>query len=278
VSHQVANLLYRAWITVGAALRVAITSGLHTQSQYSSSEPKQRQATIQTWWSLYNLESQLSSMIGRPCMLRGEDVTTPLPSEVAEPLRPKKPVRSGSSTYPDSQVRLAILAQKTLWKLYTECKIARSWAQIHSVMTSLMLELEDWASEAMMPYTEASQAVLNHQMQHTILKFQYCRLKILIYRPALRRIECCSDTNIEDFVAFDQEAAEACIQTAQDVAALLPETLNAKILYEKGPWWSIVHNSTSLCSQTTGQHILTLLPSHAIPHYPPHRHIHAPTL
>jgi hypothetical protein len=184
-------------------------------------------------------------MIGRPCMLRSEDVTTPLPSKVTEPLRPKEPVRSEPSTYLDSQVRLAMLAQKTLSKLYTERKIARSWAQIHSVMTSLMFELEDWASEAMTPYTEVSHAVVNYEMQHTILRFQYYRLKILIYRPALRRIERCCDTNIEDFVAFDQEAAEACVQAAQDVAALLPGTLNSKTLYEKGPWWSVVHNSTS---------------------------------
>jgi hypothetical protein len=178
-------------------------------------------------------------------MLRSEDVTTPFPSEVTEPLRPKEPVWLEPSTYPNSQVRLAMLAQKTLWKLYTERKIARSWAQIHSVMTSLMLELEDWASEAMTQYTEASHAVGNYEMEHTILKFQYYKLKILINRPALRRIERCCDTNIEDFVAFDQEAAEACVQAAQDVAALLPGTLNTETLYEKGPWWSVVHNSTS---------------------------------
>jgi hypothetical protein len=182
-------------------------------------------------------------MLGRPCMLRSEDITTPLPSEVTEPQHPKEPARSGRMTYADSQVRLAMLAQKILWKLYTERRIARSWTQIHAVMTSLMLELEEWASEAMSSYNEASHATLNYDAQYTILKFQYDRLKILISRPALRRIERCCDTNIEDFVAFDQEYAEACIQTAQDVATLLPETLDAKMLYDKGPWWSIVHNS-----------------------------------
>jgi hypothetical protein len=192
-------------------------------------------------------------MVGRPCMLRSEDVTTPLPSEVLEPHLQKQAANPWTMTYPDAQVRLAMIAQKTLWKLYTERRTARSWAQIHAVMTSLMLELEDWASEAMPQHSETPHTAPNSEAQHMILKNQHCRLKILITRPALRRIERCPDPNTEDFTALDQEAAEACIQTAQEMASLFPDTLDAKMLYEKGPWWIVIHNSEFQMQQKTEQ-------------------------
>jgi hypothetical protein len=241
---KTANPLDRAWITVGIALRAAVTSGLHTQSKYSSSDPNLNQATLKTWWSLYNLESLLGSMVGRPCMLQGEEVTTPLLSEVTNPQHQKEPIQPRVMAYSDAQVRLAMIAQKTLRKLYTERRTARSWSQIHTVITSLMQELDDWASEVMPQYNETPHAALNYDMKQMMLRNQYCRMKILITRPALRRIERCSDAGTEDFTAFDQEAAEACIQTAQDMSALLPENLEVKILYEKSPWWTIIHNST----------------------------------
>jgi hypothetical protein len=176
-------------------------------------------------------------------MLHSEDITTPLPSEVLEPQHQKQAPNLRTMTYPDAQVRLAMIAQKTLWKLYTERRTARSWAQIHAVMTSLMLELEDWASDAMPQHSGAPHTAPNSEVQRMMLKNQHCRMKILITRPALRRIERCSDPNTEDFTALDQEAAEACIKTAQEMASLFPETLDAKMLYEKGPWWGVIHNS-----------------------------------
>jgi hypothetical protein len=212
-------------------------------------------------------------------MLRSEDITTPVPSEVVEPAHQKQATNPGIISYPDAQVRLAMIAQKTLWKLYTERRTARSWSQIHGVMTSLMLELEHWASEALPVYPEPSHTAPHSKFQHMMLKTQHYRMKILITRPALRRIERCSNPNTEDFTAIDQEAAETCIQTAQDVAALFPENLDAKVLYEMGAWWSVIHNSEcGIFSQIVVMVVFLRYRSNAIPRYPSNQYILPHTL
>ncbi|KAF1911386.1 fungal-specific transcription factor domain-containing protein [Ampelomyces quisqualis] len=229
----------RAWVTVGSAIRLAIASGLHTQSHYSLLEPKQGQLIVDTWWSLHNLENLLSSMTGRSSMLHNEYVTTPLPSTAADYAQ-QSTAPTSSMAYPDAQIYLANLSQEILSNLYTERRSARSWPQIHAIMTAMQTELDDWAVEAIPDPLEGPQT---HDAQHMMLKKQYCRVRILITRPSLRRIERCSETGSEEFTASDQDFAETCIQTAQDVAAPLPNDVDARLLYEKGPWWTVVHNS-----------------------------------
>jgi hypothetical protein len=224
-------------------LRFAIAFGVHAQSKTSAIEPQLKQAMAQTWWSLHNLESLLSSMTGRPCMLRSDDITTPFPSEIEDELRQQTCTNISALSFADAQVRLAVITQKVQSLLYTKRKTARSWAQTHAIISSMMSELDEWSSEAMVEHLEEPHTVAEHEMQQTMLRKQYYRTKILVTRPSLRRVERCFETGVDDLTPFDQEVAETCVQTAQDVASLLPEEVNLKLVYEKGPWWIVVHNS-----------------------------------
>lgn len=230
----------RAWNMTGTAMRAAIGLGLHTHSQTSTLEPHRRQLAIQTLWTLYNLDNFISSITGRPNMLRIEDITTALPSEISGQQPPKDIVQP--SPFLDMQVRMATITQRVLTKLYTEQREARSWSRIHTIIPTLLGELDAWAQEAMLDSLELVNSMVDHEVQQTTMKKQYCRIKILITRPALRRIELCFHHGTEDFTAFDLETAEACIMTAHDVAALFPQEINLRIMYETGPWWHIAHN------------------------------------
>lgn len=232
---------HRAWVTAGTTMRLAIAMGLHTQSQSLLDDPNRKEIMVQTWWSLHNLDTLLSSMTGRPSMLRSQDISTPFPSVVSEQRHSKE--HMPATSFPDGQVRLAIITQNVLSKLYTNRRAVRYWAQVHQIMTSMMSELEEWASEAVPQNVELGHVTPNHEVQQVMLMKQYYRTKILITRPALRRVERCFETGMDDFTSFDLETAEACIQTAQDVTALLPEHVDLKAVYEKGPWWTIMHNS-----------------------------------
>jgi hypothetical protein len=176
-------------------------------------------------------------------MLRNDDVTTPLPSELDLDHNPQ-----GSTTgptfmaFPDAQVRLSVITQDVLSLLYIRRRSPRSWAHTHAVTTSMLSELDDWSVEAMPAHAEGEHIAPEYEMQQIMLRKQYCRLKILITRPALRRVERCFETGIDEVTPFDQEVAETCIQTAQEVASLLPGEVDLKLVYEKGPWWSITHN------------------------------------
>ncbi|KAH7396751.1 fungal-specific transcription factor domain-containing protein [Phaeosphaeria sp. MPI-PUGE-AT-0046c] len=230
----------RAWNMTGTAMRAAIGHGLHTRSQTFTLEPKRRQLATQTWWALYNLDNLISSVTGRPNMLRIEDITTTLPSGISAQPSPKDPVQP--SSFLDMQVRMGTITQRVLATLYTEQREARSWSRVHTIIPKLMSELDAWAQEAVPDRAELVSAMTKDYAQQITMKKQYCRLKILITRPALRRIELCLHHGTEDFTAFDLETAEACIMTAHDVAALFPQEINLRIMYERGPWWTITHN------------------------------------
>jgi hypothetical protein len=237
-------ILDRAWVAVGSAVRLALACGLHTRLHYSMIEPKQEQIMADTWWGLYNLESLLSSMTGRLSMLHNEHVTTPLPSAVAEQSRDKTALAI-LPAYSDAQIHLANISQEALFNLYTERRTPRSWPQIHAIMTSMQSDLDNWAQEAIPDPPQGLQASSVPDAQYMMLKKQCYRVRIMITRPSLRRIERCSETAAEDFTLTDQDFANTCIQTAQDLASLLPDDAIPHVIYENGPWWTIVHNSTS---------------------------------
>ncbi|KAH3949739.1 hypothetical protein HBI24_125950 [Parastagonospora nodorum] len=232
----------RAWVLIGTALRLALALGYHAHSQTSHTDPHRQSVVAQTWWSLHNLEGLLSSMTGRPSMVRSDEITTPLPSDVAERGSRHEDQRMPFMSYADAQVRIAVITQEVLSKLYTERRAARSWAQMHAIITSMMSELDEWAIEAVQPQEQEPRPLTEQDVQQIMLRKLYCRTKMFITRPSLRRIERCSEADTEEFDSFDREAAEACIKTAQEFTSLLPRDLNLKSVYEQGPWWVLMHN------------------------------------
>jgi hypothetical protein len=237
----------RAWIGIGTTMRLALAAGLHTQSQSLTADPTRKQALVQTWWSLQNLEILLSSLIGRPSMIRKDQVTTPLPSDMIDHEARRGPNQTPSLPYLEGQVSLTLITQEVLSKLYTERRAIRLWPQIHAIMSSLLAKLDEWALEVQSQVYEAIPANQIHDVESAMLRKQYCRVKILITRPSLRRIERCSETGSEDFTVFDQEVAEECIRTANEAVSLLPDEVDLKALYERGPWWTATHNGTPRC-------------------------------
>jgi hypothetical protein len=221
----------------------AISAGLHIQSGYSNVGLSRRKSLVETWWSISTLEALLSSMIGRPSWVRGDQCTAPLPSEILD--RPSRHdfSQTPSLLYQEAQIRIATITQEALSKLYNENRNPRLWPQIHAVITSTTVELDRWAVDVQSRIPEAAHDKAMHKVQLIMLRKQYYRTKILITRPSLQRIERCSEIGSEDFSAFDQEVAEACIHAAQGVVSLLPENINLNVLYENGPWWTTTHNS-----------------------------------
>jgi hypothetical protein len=225
----------------GTALRFALAFGLHTRSQCSLADSTRNKVLAETWWSLYHL----SSMTGIPSTLRSDESTTPFPSSLAGIRHPKQPVRTPTTSFSDTQVQIMAITQTILSKLYIERRVTRSWSQIHNIMASMISELDEWALEAIPPYNDNLKAIAEFEEHQLLLRKQYCRTKILITRPSLHRIERCAEAGTQNLTAFDHEAAEACIQTAQDTIGLLPKEINLTTLYEKGPWWAVMHNSES---------------------------------
>ncbi|KAI4942805.1 hypothetical protein J4E91_009725 [Alternaria rosae] len=183
----------------------------------------------------------LSSITGRPSIIPNEDITTPFPSVVNSDQTQNVPVPS--LDFLDADTHLNLLTQQIISNLYTQRRSTPSWDYLQQMTISLCSDLDKWAFEYI-PQVHSEEGVSARMQQRDVflLKLQYYRLKILTTRPSLRRIERCFQAGTDDFNSLDQSVAESCVQAARDVASLLANEPNVRILYEKGPWWTIVHN------------------------------------
>jgi proline utilization trans-activator len=68
-----------AHIYIGQAARMALSHGLHADIQASDMGDHLMQRCRKIWWTIYNLDRKLSSLMGSPNLLNDQDITTPLP-------------------------------------------------------------------------------------------------------------------------------------------------------------------------------------------------------
>lgn len=176
-------------------------------------------------------------------MLRSDDIAAPLPIDALESQHEVDPINTPSMSYPDAQVRLAVITQEVLSTLYMKRQVFRTWTDAHASITALTAELDELAMETMRDLPTGSHTITDYEVRQTMLKKQFHRIRILITRPALRRVERCFERGIHDYTTLDHDVAKTCISTAQEVVKLLPDEMDSKLVYEKGPWWTITHNS-----------------------------------
>lgn len=142
-------------------------------------------------------------------------------------------------SFVDAQVRIAEMIQDVQLHLYMKRRFSRSWEQIHVVMKSLLSELDAWSAQSISQQGAGGFATPTNELQQITLKEQYYRMKILVTRPALRRVEQCLETGKDEANDLDHELAEICISPAQDVASLIPDNLD---IPKMEMWWNCLHN------------------------------------
>ncbi|KAF2107716.1 fungal-specific transcription factor domain-containing protein [Lophiotrema nucula] len=266
----------RAWITIGSAIRFALTVGLHLRNDDPQASLHRKETLARIWWGLHSVESLLSAITGRPDVISDNSCTVPLPTLLleeqstesslrrsSEAMHPSVPLPSASPTSPlspeskpstpvrpipgsflDARVRISRLTQKVLLTLYSPRATSRPWEQIQNSVSELMVELEEWAFVAMpdkvsdLKRTSES----DHQRDQMLLGFHYYSTKLLVTRPCLCRIEYRQQGPTNESTVFDRRTAGACVQAAKAMCTLLPDQPDPKYMYRNGPWWSLVHH------------------------------------
>lgn len=66
-------------LKIGQALRLAIEQGIHTNMQGHHLSEHMVERCKETWWTVYILDRQMTSLMGVPISISDDDVTAPLP-------------------------------------------------------------------------------------------------------------------------------------------------------------------------------------------------------
>jgi len=257
---------------IGIAIRLALALGLHLRNEDPKIPLSKKKTMLCTWWSLHAIECQLSAITGRSCVLSHEDCTAALPQTFAEKLssstspagstphtqkKEKWPTPSSTSpsekgrglkaprSYLDAHLNIGLIMQKVLSVLYSPRTAQYPWSHVQHSIPTLLQELDDW-KQGVLPGEDRVRILPSPDTprETLLLRFYYFSTKILILRPCLCRSERkVKDPNDASAARFDQKMAETCVEAAIGMAGLLSVEPNPRMLYENGPWWSIVHLS-----------------------------------
>lgn len=257
---------------IGTSMRFALAAGLHLRNGDPFASFGKKESLAQTWWALQSIESLLCTLIGRPCVISNDQCTVPLPTDPnrrlsangaraqlenlsyqeSEDNPPTTDVPSGEvntnatvtrASYLEACVRVGLIVQKALSKLYSPQASVGSWKQVQEEIEALSTEL-DGCVAALPAELEPANSFHESGMQRkrVLFSFHYHGTKLLIYRPCLCRLERQIMKQTDASAHFNQKAAEACVEAAQALTRLLPDRPYLAFVYQQSPWWCIVHN------------------------------------
>lgn len=254
---------------MGIAIRYAFALGLHLRNEDKSVTASSKEKLVHIWWGLQTFEGSLSIMLGRPSLILDDHCSTPLPLPVSMDQLSEETLSSywqdakrGFHIYDDafapdpwpagpSNAGSLLRCLANLWKieqrsmtaLYSTKVVVKSWKDIQETISSLGRDLEVWEASLPSDLRPAQpDSTASYQRERVIVHMSYIRVKILVTRPCLCRVDNRVPGQTEVSKNFDRRMARVCVLAAQELTDVLPEQATAAFLYQIGPWWSMVHH------------------------------------
>ena len=171
------------------------------------------------------------------------------PSKQFPDLNWTKNVAPNSSLYFLEYVQLTRLTQQILGKLYTPLAAQNSWAHIQGTIAQLESDLNSWSRD--LPQVFDFKRKLRDREFEEIrwnLGFFYYSTRMKINRPCLCRLDRKIPRQSAKSKEFNRDAAQRCVDAAQDMLSLIPDEPNAVGLNSVGPWWHIIHYIVQACT------------------------------
>ncbi|CAH0046875.1 unnamed protein product [Clonostachys solani] len=251
---QSTNKVFQCWMTVGQAIRMAQSLGLHlSQPQPSSETIIQSEYRRRTWHGCVWLDCVLSATFGRPGLIAGFlSESVPLPSMVDdEDLNGDSGTLSGCSN--DSHLRITFFVEaiklyrilgEVLARLYlismrndkfqsNLVQIVEIDGQLQSWQESLPKHLRDHS-------IAENDAVLKRQS--IVLRIRFLHVRTLLFRPAL--IHHCQSVNLDHTPdtslaqCLITQCSQLCFRIAREVINIFHCNLDAETLGGPVPcWW-----------------------------------------
>ena len=146
-------------------------------------------------------------------------------------------------------VQLTRLTQQILGKLYTPLAAQKSWAHIQATIEQLESDLNSWSRD--LPQVFDFKRKLRDKEFEEVrwnLGFFYYSTRMKINRPCLCRLDRKIPRQSVKSKEFNRDAAQRCVEAAQDMLSLIPDEPNAVGLNSVGPWWHILHYLVQACT------------------------------
>lgn len=261
-------MLYRAWTTLGFAIRLGQGIGLHVEETQPRSPVGESQVSQEfrrrTWWSLYVLDRLLSLQLGRPSAIRNRDCNLRLPSRLDDSEfdlgRDRVPDATGSEPqtgdYFIAVINFSVILGRVIRDIYcpsmtdySENMLGRT-DKLDAELVSWRVELPRWLRFDR-GHTFERSAVLRRQRNMLAIKFHH--LRALIHRPYLclpwlqrndGKIKALLETQAHRVVYSER----ICVKEAQDTAHMLHDVTDKKSLVEDFPWWQMI--SCMVCASS----------------------------
>lgn len=261
----------RAWVVLGTSLRCAHALGLHVRNEYSNITVAEQELRSRMWWALHNLEENQSMILGRPVLLSDSFCSTTLPlplsveqlydeaaiaqldvsykadsvRQIASRIRSAASDPANSGSYLMALARVSQIAQEAMAELYSPGAMEQSLKQMQKKIKDFCDQLEEWSASLPVGFRFApAPSDDRFRRERFILEMHHSRVKILITRPCLCRLDHRIASQTEGSNSFNTAGADACVRAAKAVASMLPDHINVARLYSDGPWWSVVHHLT----------------------------------
>ena len=259
----------RCWMTLGLAIRIGQSIGLHVEEGQAQSHAKGgrivQEFRRRVWHSAYVLDRLLSLQLGRPSAIRNRDCNVRLPSHIddtefdlAADRVPDEDTSSGpkSGDYFIAVIKFSEIVGHVMRDLYRSSTADYSDDML-SRTDRLDAELSNWRMQ--LPrwlrfdrgHTFERSAVLKRQRNMLAIKFHH--LRALIHRPYL----CLpwlqrNDNNIKALLETQSSrivhSERICVREAQETAHMLHDVTDKKSLVEDFPWWQMI--SCLICASS----------------------------
>ncbi|KAI9734015.1 MAG: hypothetical protein M1834_002672 [Cirrosporium novae-zelandiae] len=218
---------------LGLSRRIAMGIGLHKEFPNWNASPLVLEIRRRTWWCLYIFDIGAAITFSRPVDIpdRGIEVELPLnvhDSDITAATRVKPPEATGTTIYTHCRVQATF--HLTTMQIYS-CVISTPFPS-----ATQLIELDDaligqWLASIPPYYQEHVPQQPKYLLCHSIMRWRYRNLRLLMYRPfilrriVLKRKEKQRSNNLDSLP--DDPKVEIAVQRCLDAASETVDLITA---------------------------------------------------
>ncbi|KAJ5798993.1 uncharacterized protein N7503_006498 [Penicillium pulvis] len=263
----------RSWKMIGIATRSGITLGLNLEKRIIGLDVKSGEARKQLWWSIFRLESLLSTMTGRVSCLGNASKSASPPflnpnldfavpdmnqptNELQWTINLSEETANSQSSFLKSleptnllycfyMADLALITHTITNEVYALEPFRIGWSRIESRIAFYRKKLDFWASTIHTSFGFQNGQVISNPRGSPLqfsLALNYYSAHILLNRPCLNgpAFEKKHDSR-DSGLRFANKVAFNCLQASLGAIAQLPDQPDLPWCYQLPQWWDILH-------------------------------------